>query len=427
MSEHSNKAMIGLFKAVDTSKGVTIEGWANKAVVDRSGDIINKGAWKLDNFQKNAIILFNHDKSKPIGKAVVTEARDEGLYVKARISQSSDPEISKIRELIKEGILNAFSVGFDCMDSGPAGDGKTEIKSAELFEVSVVSLPANQDSLFTVAKSYDYDKVKDYFAKIVKVAPTPADDKPVPKKPKAPKVPADEQADSGKPDGEPVSEDDKVEPVKKSDAPEIEVQSIALPKDKFATSDDAIKWASENGWDVSQPDENDKAYIFTQRPVDEFVSTTELLLADGVVALVGMCDPKAPKEQADDAADPAEEKPEDKTKSAEDGMPTVPLPTDAPEVATSEEMVQLRQTNVLLGQVVAEIKALRDAVTALANSAPPKAAGNPVAVAPAEQVPQSAPAQPAKEQSPDHTLDLDTALVRQYLADVKNSLDRIGA
>lgn len=149
----SQLALVARFKSSEASRGgLTIEGWANKAVVDRGGDIINKDAWKLDNFGKNAMILYNHDRNKPIGKAVAVEPRDEGLYIKARISGSSDPEITKIRDLIREGILNTFSVGFDCKNEEKSADGHNVIKEAELFEVSVVTLPMNQDSTFTVSK-----------------------------------------------------------------------------------------------------------------------------------------------------------------------------------------------------------------------------------------------------------------------------------
>ena len=40
---------------------VYIEGWANKAVVDRGKDLISSKAWDLSNYKKNSIILFNHD------------------------------------------------------------------------------------------------------------------------------------------------------------------------------------------------------------------------------------------------------------------------------------------------------------------------------------------------------------------------------
>lgn len=153
-------------KAVDASGNVTIEGWANKAVVDRGLDFIVADAWDLTNYQKNPIILFNHDKDKPIGRAIEVKPTDEGLYIKAQISNSKDPFVSYIRDMIAEGILNAFSVGFDSKDEAKDATGVNQITSAELYETSVVSLPMNQDSLFSLTskdlngKTYHEAKMK---------------------------------------------------------------------------------------------------------------------------------------------------------------------------------------------------------------------------------------------------------------------------
>lgn len=134
-----------------TTKTVVIEGWANKAVLDRGREIIFKDAWNLKNFKKAPIILFNHDKNKPIGKATAIKATEDGLWIRAEISKSKDMEISRIRDLVEEGILNAFSVGFNAADEEQDELGNIIIKSAELYEVSIVTLPMNQDSLFELS------------------------------------------------------------------------------------------------------------------------------------------------------------------------------------------------------------------------------------------------------------------------------------
>lgn len=139
------------FRAKAASNGdVVIEGWANRAVVDRGKDILPRAAWKLQNYAKSPMILFNHDRDTPIGKAIAVEARDEGLYIKCVLSKSDDPKIKMVRELIQEGILNAFSVGFEAKDEQRDAEGINTIKDAELYEVSVVTLPQNQDSLFSL-------------------------------------------------------------------------------------------------------------------------------------------------------------------------------------------------------------------------------------------------------------------------------------
>ena len=73
-----------------------------------------------------------------------------------------EAKISKHAEcadLIKDGVLGAFSVGFKVKDADylEETDGLM-IKDAELFEVSVVSVPCNQAATFSLAKSFDSEK-----------------------------------------------------------------------------------------------------------------------------------------------------------------------------------------------------------------------------------------------------------------------------
>ena len=80
---------------------------------------------------------------------------------------------AKSKILIKDGVLGAFSVGFRVKDAeyNEETDG-LEIKDAELFEVSVVSVPANQTAMFSLAKSFDSDqripRVQESFYRIIK-------------------------------------------------------------------------------------------------------------------------------------------------------------------------------------------------------------------------------------------------------------------
>lgn len=141
-------------KKSTAAKAVQIEGFANKAVADRVKDLIPGEAWELDNFKKNPIIFFNHDRNLPIGKATHVEATKEGLKIKVKISKSNEAPIPYIRDMIKEGIVKTFSVGFD--DHGTFkqnDDGLNVPDRAELLETSVVTLPMNQDSDFTMAKN----------------------------------------------------------------------------------------------------------------------------------------------------------------------------------------------------------------------------------------------------------------------------------
>ena len=152
----------------DDDGSVNIKGYASTNALDRAGDVVDHDAWNksggLENFKTNPIILFNHDYNKPIGRATSNGYNRNGLELGARISKSA----GEIKDLIKDGVLGAFSVGFRVKDAdyNSETDGY-KIKDAELFEVSVVSVPANQTATFSIAKSFDnieeYEKFKAEF------------------------------------------------------------------------------------------------------------------------------------------------------------------------------------------------------------------------------------------------------------------------
>jgi len=138
------------------SEDLIIEGYANTISKDRMGDVIPAETWMkpgaLENFYKNPIILAFHDHKQPIGKAIEIVATEMGLKIKARISAAAE----KVHALIRDGILTTFSVGFLIKDATYEPKNDTfYITEVELTEVSVVSVPCNQDSTFSVAKSVD--------------------------------------------------------------------------------------------------------------------------------------------------------------------------------------------------------------------------------------------------------------------------------
>lgn len=149
------------FKAVDqgTSGELKIEGYASTNAIDRADDVILATAWTksggLNNYKANPILLFNHDYDKPVGRVTDMITDKKGLKIKGVISESAS---SNVHALVKEGVLSTFSVGFLIKDAdyNKETDGLV-VKDAELLEVSVVSVPCNQDATFSVAKSFDSD------------------------------------------------------------------------------------------------------------------------------------------------------------------------------------------------------------------------------------------------------------------------------
>jgi HK97 family phage prohead protease len=151
----------------EDKESITIEGFANTTNKDRAGDVILEEAWTkggMDNFMINPIVLAFHNHERPIGEVVEYSINNEGLRVVAEISKAA----GDVYNLVMQGILKAFSVGFRVKDADYDSDTDIfVIKDLELYELSVVSIPANAESIFSVKKSFkdeeEYNEFKDSF------------------------------------------------------------------------------------------------------------------------------------------------------------------------------------------------------------------------------------------------------------------------
>lgn len=156
-------------KSVGEDEDIVIEGYANTTDKDRGSDVILEEAWLkggLDNYLKNPIVLAFHDHTKPVGTVDEYSVNNKGLRVVAKINKAA----GQIYDLVKSEVLRAFSVGFRVLDADYDVDTDIfVIKDLELYELSVVSIPMNADSLFSVRKSFDsekeYNEFKDSFNK----------------------------------------------------------------------------------------------------------------------------------------------------------------------------------------------------------------------------------------------------------------------
>lgn len=138
----------------EKTTSITIEGYASTDDIDRQGDIVPASVWKkgIQNYLKNPVILAYHDHSEPVGRMVDHRVDSKGLWVKARISSAA----GEVFDLVKDGILTAFSIGFRIVDAEyDAAKELFVVKELELHEISVVSVPANQNTLFSLSKAFD--------------------------------------------------------------------------------------------------------------------------------------------------------------------------------------------------------------------------------------------------------------------------------
>lgn len=140
------------------NKAYEIEWYASTKDKDRMNDIVEPTAFEntLKQYMTNPIVLLQHDMDKPIWNVIEASIDDKGLFIKAKITEDTDGVFSKL----KNWVLRTFSIWYRVKDYETMENEDAEwnyiftnvIKELELFEISLVSVPANP---FALVKSFD--------------------------------------------------------------------------------------------------------------------------------------------------------------------------------------------------------------------------------------------------------------------------------
>lgn len=118
--------------------------------LDRDGEVVVKGAFEP--LPESIPVHAFHDFNDPVGR--VTPSYDDAGRLVGRGYFASTARAQEIRQLVTDGVIGHTSVGFMAADRGEAEDGTPQVKSAELLEVSFVSIPSNRDATVLAAKRY---------------------------------------------------------------------------------------------------------------------------------------------------------------------------------------------------------------------------------------------------------------------------------
>lgn len=151
--------------AATVTDGGTVSGYASTfdRDPDAYGDVIAKGAFakSLERWAqvgKPVPLLYGHSVEDPeynIGKVTRIEEDEKGLYVEAEFD-ADNPKAQYVRKLVREGRLYQFSFAFDCTDWADVkledGTKARELRELDIFEVSLVQIPANQHAEVTDVK-----------------------------------------------------------------------------------------------------------------------------------------------------------------------------------------------------------------------------------------------------------------------------------
>lgn len=134
---------------------------------DRMGDILEPGGVQFDAYLKNPVVLWGHNPAEPVARNAWIKLSSDGEQILAKTIFTRKDELSKrVFTLYKEGILNAWSVGFiplAWIPTEPEAEKKTKdddedgvirrqpyglhVKEWELIEYSAVSIPCNPDAV----------------------------------------------------------------------------------------------------------------------------------------------------------------------------------------------------------------------------------------------------------------------------------------
>ena len=150
------------------------EGYASTfGNVDRGNDVIEKGAF-IDTLKKDKFkILWQHKMIEPIGMPIKAYEDEKGLYIEAKLPKDDDDFVrGRVIPQMKCGTIDSMSIGF-MVKEDDYRDKVRVIKSVDLFEVSLVSMPMNPQAMVSSFKSEDLEKYlpednKDEAAAIVK-------------------------------------------------------------------------------------------------------------------------------------------------------------------------------------------------------------------------------------------------------------------
>lgn len=151
----------GFVKEIKENGGIT-GAVASTGSLDREGDILEPGGWKLDNFRTAPRLLWSHMAHElPIGKVsnIIVDALGN-LVFDAELAEKENDFAKKVADLMRGGFLNTFSVGFIPLKQ----DGQRFLEN-ELLEISVVNVPANPEARISLAyKSFEaeLEKMEEY-------------------------------------------------------------------------------------------------------------------------------------------------------------------------------------------------------------------------------------------------------------------------
>lgn len=161
-SSTGNKQLAAHFKVKSLGEDGTFSGYGSVFDhVDSYSDVVHRGAFResLKTWaQKGGFpaMLWQHKYDEPLGVYTKMEEDDHGLYLEGRLLIDDDPLAKRAYAHLMAGSLTGLSIGYSIPSGGAEWDngaGVYRLKQVDLWEVSLVTFPANDAARVETVKS----------------------------------------------------------------------------------------------------------------------------------------------------------------------------------------------------------------------------------------------------------------------------------
>ena len=124
--------------------------------IDDGGDIIEPGAFTktiAEGWERVKILALHNDAWLPIGRPIEIREDAKGLYIKAKVSDTAMGRDIKV--LLKDGVLNELSIGYDPIVFDYDETGIRHLREVKLWEISIVTWAMNPEATITGYKAVE--------------------------------------------------------------------------------------------------------------------------------------------------------------------------------------------------------------------------------------------------------------------------------
>lgn len=124
-------------------------------VIDSYKEVVAPGAFAESLGQRTPAMLWQHRSGEPIGVYSALREDQTGLYVEGKLALKT-ARGAEAYELLKMGAISGLSIGFVTRDD--SYDRVTDVrtlKKVDLWEVSLVTFPANESARISGVKSIE--------------------------------------------------------------------------------------------------------------------------------------------------------------------------------------------------------------------------------------------------------------------------------